>query len=126
MATRTRTAGGCTSGDLDQMGVNAAHELKNALAGVKALVQLGLRNPAETASHERLIVVEREVQRMQEILKSHLSSARPLVEARPARVDLGPLVSDVLRVLVPLRRFIPTSLGVRGIKRKGYAKGQHG
>ncbi len=99
MATRTRTAGECTSGDLDHMGVKAAHELKNAIAGVKALVQVGLRNPAETASHQRLIVVEREVERMQEILKSSLSSARPLAEARPARVDLGPLVSDVLRVL---------------------------
>jgi len=99
MVTRTKTEEECTSGDLDQMGVKAAHELKNSLTGVKALVQLGLRNPAETASHERLIVVEREVKRMQEILSSYLSSARPLAEVRPARVDLGPLVSAVLRVL---------------------------
>ncbi len=99
MATRTRTAEECASGDLDRMGVKAAHELKNSLTGVKALVQLGLRNPAETASHDRLTVVEREVKRMQEILKSYLSSARSPEEVRPARVDLGPLVSDVLLVL---------------------------
>ncbi len=96
---RTRTGEECASRDPDQMGLKVAHELKNSLTGVKALVQLGLRNPAERASHERLTVVEREVARMQEILRSHLSSARPLAEVRPARVDLGPLVSDVLRVL---------------------------
>ncbi len=99
MATRTRTGKECASGDLDQMGAKVAHDLKNSLTGVKALVQLGLRNPAETASHERLTVVEREVTRMQEILRSHLSSARPLVEVRPARVNIGLIVSDVLRVL---------------------------
>ena len=99
MATRTRTGEECTSEDFDRMGVKAAHELKNSLTGVKALVQLGLRNPAETASHERLTVVEREVKRMQEILRSYFSSARPLEEVRLARVDLGRLVADVLLVL---------------------------
>lgn len=99
MATRTRTGEECTSEDFDRMGVKAAHELKNSLTGVKALVQLGLRNPAETASHERLTVVEREVKRMQEILRSYFSSARPLGEVRPARVDLGRLVADVLLML---------------------------
>ncbi len=81
------------------MGAKVAHELKNPLTAVKALVQLGLRNPAETASHERLTVVEREVTRMEEILRSYLSSARPFEEVKPARVDLGPLVSDVLGAL---------------------------
>ncbi len=95
--TRTRTEEECASGD--GMGAKLAHELKNALTGVKALVQLGLRNAAESASHERLTAVEREVARMQEILRSHLASARSLAEVRPARVDLGPLVSDVLHVL---------------------------
>ena len=52
----------------DDMGVKVAHELKNPLTGVKALVQLGLRNPAESSSHARLAVVEKEITRMQEIL----------------------------------------------------------
>ena len=56
----------------------AAHELKNPLSAVKALVQLGLRNPAERAAHQRLATIEREVARMQDILKSFFSSARPL------------------------------------------------
>jgi two-component system, NtrC family, sensor histidine kinase HydH len=84
---------------LDQFGVEVAHELKNPLTGVKALVQLGLRNPAETASHERLAAVEREVTRMQEILQRHLTPGRPLQEVTPERVELGPLVADTLLAL---------------------------
>ncbi|WP_248353720.1 two-component system sensor histidine kinase NtrB [Anaeromyxobacter oryzae] len=84
---------------LEQIGSKVAHELKNPLTGVKALVQLGLRNPAEGASHDRLEVVEREVSRMQEILQNYLSFTRPLQGVEPRRVDLGPLVSDTLEVL---------------------------
>jgi signal transduction histidine kinase len=84
---------------LEQIGSKLAHELKNPLTGVKALVQLGLRNPAEDASHARLQVVEREVTRMQEILQNHLSFTRPLQAVMPRRVELGPLVSDTLVAL---------------------------
>jgi two-component system, NtrC family, sensor histidine kinase HydH len=84
---------------LEQIGSQVAHELKNPLTGVKALVQLGLRNPAEASSHERLEVVEREVTRMQEILQNYLSFTRPLQGVSPRRVELGPLVSDTLVVL---------------------------
>ena len=81
------------------IGAKMAHELKNPLTGVKALVQLGLRNPAEVASHGRLAIVEREVTRMQELLKAYLSFTRSLEEVAPVRVELGRLVSDVLLVL---------------------------
>jgi signal transduction histidine kinase len=84
---------------LEQVGSKVAHELKNPLTGVKALVQLGLRNPAEAASRERLEVVEREVTRMQEILQNYLSFSRPLQGVTPVRVELGPLVSETLVVL---------------------------
>ncbi len=84
---------------LEQIGSKVAHELKNPLTGVKALVQLGLRNPAEAASRERLEVVEREVTRMQEILQNYLSFTRPLQRVTPTRVDLGPIVSETLEVL---------------------------
>jgi nitrogen-specific signal transduction histidine kinase len=79
--------------------VKVAHELKNPLSAVKALVQLGLRNSAESASHERLAVLEREVTRMQEILMSYLAPPRPIGEVPPERVHLGLLVSDTLLVL---------------------------
>jgi signal transduction histidine kinase len=84
---------------LEQIGSKVAHELKNPLTGVKALVQLGLRNPAEASSHERLEVVDREVTRMQEILQNYLSFTRPLQGVAPEPVALGPLVSDTLVVL---------------------------
>jgi two-component system, NtrC family, sensor histidine kinase HydH len=84
---------------LEQIGSKVAHELKNPLTGVKALVQLGLRSPAEAASHGRLEIVEREVTRMQEILQNYLSFTRPLQGMRPRRVALGSLVSDTLVAL---------------------------
>lgn len=83
----------------EQMGVRVAHQLKNPLSALKALVQLGLRNPAEGASHARLALLEREVARMQEILQGWLSPRRPPEEVAPARVHLGPLVSRALLVL---------------------------
>jgi signal transduction histidine kinase len=84
---------------LEQIGAKLAHELKNPLTGVKALVQLGARNAAEAASHARLEVVEREVSRMQEILQNYLTFTRPLQELAPRPIALGALVSDALAVL---------------------------
>jgi hypothetical protein len=63
-------------GESDPRDVWLAHQLKNPLCAVKALVQLGLRNPAESASHGRLALLEREVDRVQEILTRHLAAAR--------------------------------------------------
>lgn len=62
----------------DQIGPKVVHELKNPLTAMKALVQLGLRNPAEIPSHARLAVIEKAIARMQEILNRYLSSTRPL------------------------------------------------
>lgn len=88
-----------TSAPCDEVGVKVAHELKNPLSGVKALVQLGLRNPAESPSHPRLAVVEKELGRMEEILTRYVSSTRPLDELRRAPVGLGALVSETLVLL---------------------------
>ena len=45
LARKGRAGAAAGTSDLEQMGVRFAHELKNPLTGVKALVQLGLRNP---------------------------------------------------------------------------------
>ena len=84
---------------LEQIGSKLGHELKNPLTGVKALVQLGLRNPVEAASHERLEIMDREVTRMQEIVRNYLSFTRPLQQVTPRRILLGPIVADTLVVL---------------------------
>jgi two-component system, NtrC family, sensor histidine kinase HydH len=91
------TAGG--RGLAASMGVKVAHELRNPLTAMKALVQLGLRSPAESPSHGRLAILETEITRMQAILQGYLSSSRPLEEVEPERVDLGRLVSDTLLVV---------------------------
>lgn len=82
--------------DPGRMDLDAAHELKNALAAVKALVQLGSRNPAEAASHARLALVLDELSRMQALLQRCLARGRSPEEHRSARVELGPLVADTL------------------------------
>ena len=85
--------------NLEQIGSKLADELKNPLTGVKALVQLGLRNPAESSSHERLELLEAEVIRMQKIVDDYLSFTRPLQSMEPRQVALEPLVADALAVL---------------------------
>ncbi len=85
--------------NLEQVDLKMAHELKNPLSAVKALVQLGLRNPAEGPSHERLALIARQVARMQEILQRFLSSRRALDEMAPTRVHLGALVAGTLLAL---------------------------
>lgn len=51
------------------------HDLKNSLTAMKVLVQLGLRNPAEAASHARLAAIEKELARMQELVARYVSAA---------------------------------------------------
>lgn len=80
-------------------GATLAHELKNPLTAVKALVQLGLANPREAASHEWLEQVARAVERMERILRDYLASARGMAELAPAQVEVGPLVTGVLQGL---------------------------
>jgi hypothetical protein len=75
----SETAG--ASGRGEQASLDLAHELKNCLTAVKVLVQLGMRNPAESASHERFAMIERDITRMQEILLGHLSISLPLDDA---------------------------------------------
>jgi two-component system sensor histidine kinase HydH len=83
---------------LEEVGAQVAHELKNPLTAVKALAQVGATAPAAEA-REQFGVIEREVARMQEIIKDYLSFTRPIEDLHPERIDLGPLVEDVLAVL---------------------------
>ncbi len=95
MASEALTRARC----LEQVGTKVAHELKNPLSAVKALVQLVVRDTTDAASQERLQVIEKEVARMQQILGGYVSFTHPLQEVRPQEVDLGPLVADALLVL---------------------------
>jgi signal transduction histidine kinase len=84
---------------LEALGAKVAHEIKNPLASVRALVELVAQGASEERARRRLGVVLGEVERIEGILRDYLGFSRPLVELRREEVDVSRLLADTAAVL---------------------------
>jgi signal transduction histidine kinase len=87
--------------ELEQMGAQLSHELKNPLQAIGILVQLSARDISDPEARERLQVAEAEVERMDSIIKEYLSFSRPFDKLQPKKVALGAMADEVIAVLEP-------------------------
>jgi signal transduction histidine kinase len=97
----------------EQVGAKLAHELKNPLAAIKALLQI-LGDRVDEKGAKRLAVALAEVDRMDVIVREYLSFARPLADLEVAEVDLRALADDVVAVLTDRASLAGIALGVEG------------
>jgi signal transduction histidine kinase len=85
--------------NVEQLGAQVAHEVKNPLAAARGLVQLVERRLTDERDKQRLGVVVSEVDRALAVLKDYLSFARPLSDLQLGSVAVKELLSDVALVL---------------------------
>ncbi len=98
----------------EQVGAKVAHELKNPLAAIKALLQMALAKEADPRAQKRLGVALSEVNRMAEIVGDYLAFARPLSDLKKERVGLLGIARDVVDVLEARAEKAGVSLSAAG------------
>jgi signal transduction histidine kinase len=83
---------------LEALGAKVAHEVKNPLAAIRALVEVMIEG-ADERGRRRLSVAASEVARIEAILAGYLSFARPFADVRPARTEIDALLQGVATML---------------------------
>jgi signal transduction histidine kinase len=94
---RVATAAAASARDraTEAIGARVAHELKNPLAAVKAMVQLLAEDRDSARRPQRAAVALTEIDRMDATVRDYLAMTRPLVALVAAPVSLGELAADV-------------------------------
>lgn len=97
----------------EQVGARVAHELKNPLAAIKALLQI-LRERVDEKGTKRLEVALGEVDRMDAIVREYLTFARPLADLELAATDLRAIADEVVNVLADRATLVNIAISVEG------------
>ena len=83
---------------IEALGARVAHEVKNPLAAIRALVEVMLES-AEARAHKRLSVVVAEVDRIEKIVDGYGAPGHPLDTVTRAPTDVAELVASLVAVL---------------------------
>lgn len=84
--------------ETEALGAKVAHEIRNPLTSIKALVQLAASAPANEREGQRMRVALAEIDRVEHTLSEYLSLARPLTDVVPESVDLTALLRELALV----------------------------
>ncbi len=105
--------------EVEQVGARVAHEVKNPLAAIKALLQLVVKPASEGAAVDertrtRLGVALGETERVETIVRDYLAFSRPLSDLRTHPTNLLQLCREVVDILEARARERGVALGATG------------
>ncbi len=96
---------------LETLGARVAHEVKNPLAAVRALVEVMLES-ADDRGRRRLEVAATEISRIQRVVEGYAALSHPLDVVRPAPTDVVELVTSLAAMLEPRASLVGAELSV--------------
>ncbi|MFO0550439.1 MAG: HAMP domain-containing sensor histidine kinase [Polyangiaceae bacterium] len=85
--------------DAEDSSAKLVHEIRNPLVSIKGLVQLFREKAVDAKDTRRLEVILGEIERLEALLADHASRTRPLEAFHPERVEVEPIVDEVLALL---------------------------